>query len=220
VSGDCADAYVLLAEDSSDPHTARDLYAQGLAAGERALGPAVLAEEAGRFWGDVRTRPYMRARFGLARCLADLGQHRDAIAHYRELLRLNPGDSLGARYLLLAALLRTGQDGDAQSLLAQFDEPTALWLYGGALAAFRREGDTPQARARLRAAVRANRHVPAYLTGDAERPPLLPETYALGSPEEAVIAVADLGDVWAATPGALDWVATQIPSKKKRKRRR
>ena len=220
VSPDCADAYVLLAEDSSDVETARDLYAQGLAAGERALGPAVFAEQAGRFWGDVRTRPYMRARFGLARCLADLGQHGDAIPHYRELLRLDAGDSLGVRYSLLGSLLRTGQDGDAESLLAQFDEPTGLWLYGGALAAFRREGDSPASRAKFRAAVRANRHVPAYLTGEAERPPVLPETYAVGSPEEAVISVADLGDVWAATPGALGWVATQVPSKKKRKRRR
>jgi hypothetical protein len=81
LSGDCADAYVLLAEQSGDPSLARDLYAQGVAAGERALGPTAFTEEAGHFWGDVRTRPYMRARFGLARCLEDLGERDEALPH-------------------------------------------------------------------------------------------------------------------------------------------
>ena len=64
LSADCADAYVLLAEECADLGQARDLYAQGVAAGERALGPAFFAEDAGHFWQDVRTRPYLRARFG------------------------------------------------------------------------------------------------------------------------------------------------------------
>ena len=59
-------------------------YAQGVAAGERVLGPTTFDEGAGHFWADVRTRPYMRARFGLARCLEDLGQRDEALTHYRE----------------------------------------------------------------------------------------------------------------------------------------
>src|SRR5205823_13633226 len=43
---------------------ARALYEQGVAAAERALGPDVFAQEAGRFWGIVGTPPYMRARLG------------------------------------------------------------------------------------------------------------------------------------------------------------
>src|SRR5579871_3678295 len=39
VSAECADAYVLLAEAAQDPHEMRDLYEQGIQAGERALGP-------------------------------------------------------------------------------------------------------------------------------------------------------------------------------------
>ena len=40
LSPDCADAYVLLAEETAKtPQEARDLYQQGVAAGERALGP-------------------------------------------------------------------------------------------------------------------------------------------------------------------------------------
>jgi len=212
LSADCADAYVLLAEECADPGQARDLYAQGVAAGERVLGPTVFAEEAGHFWADVRTRPYMRARFGLARCLEDLDQRDEALAHYRELLRLNPGDNQGARYAFLNALLLTGRDDEAGTLLLQFgDEPSALWQYGGALWAFRREGDCPASRQRLRAAVRANRHLPGYLAGDSEWEGPAPQSYAMGSREEAVICVDELGDAWKATPGALQWLATHPP---------
>ena len=221
LSPDCADAYVLLAEECRDLGQARDLYAQGVAAGARALGPAVLDEGAGHFWGDVRTRPYMRARFGLARCLDDLEQRDEALAHYRELLRLNPGDNQGARYAFLNALLLTGRDDEAGTLLRQFgDEPSALWQYGGALWAFRREGDCPASRQRLRAAFRSNRHLPGYLTGDSEWTDAAPQSYAMGSKEEAVICVDELGDAWNATPGALEWLATHAPAGKRRKRHR
>ena len=221
LSADCADAYVLLAEECADLSQARDLYLQGVAAGERALGSSVFAEEAGHFWGDVRTRPYMRARFGLARCLDDLGQRDEALAHYRELLRLNPGDNQGVRYAFLNALLLTGRDDEAETLLLQFgDEPSALWQYGWALWAFRREGDCPASRQRLRAAFRSNRYLPAYLTGDSEWPGAAPESYAMGSREEAVICVDELGDAWDATPGALAWLATHAPAGKRRKRHR
>jgi tetratricopeptide (TPR) repeat protein len=105
LSADCADAYVMLAEEGRHPEEARTLYEAGVAAGERALGPDLFAQEAGHFWGIVWTRPYMRARFGLARCLEALDRRKEAIEHYRELLRLNPGDNQGVRYSLLAALL-------------------------------------------------------------------------------------------------------------------
>jgi tetratricopeptide (TPR) repeat protein len=221
LSTDCADAYVLLAEESSDPGAARDLYAQGVAAGERVLGPDVLVQEAGHFWSDVRTRPYMRARFGLARCLDDLGQRDEAVTHYRELLRLNPNDNLGARYSLLNNLLLTGHDDEAGALLQQFgDEPTAPWQYGWALWAFRREGDCPASRQRLRAAFRANRHVPEYLTGDSEWTDPSPHSHAMGSREEAVVVIDELGVAWKGTPGALQWLRTHAPAGKHRKRHR
>jgi len=221
LSADCADAYVLLAEECANLSQARDLYVQGVAAGERVLGPTVFAEEAGHFWADVRTRPYMRARFGLARCLDDLGQRDEALTHYRELLRLNPGDNQGVRYASLNALLLTGRDDEAGTLLLQFgDEPSALWQYGRALWAFRREGDCPASRQRLRAAFRSNRHLPGYLVGDSEWAGLAPQSYAVGSREEAVICVDELEDAWDATPGALEWLATHAPAGKRRKRHR
>jgi hypothetical protein len=48
----------------------------------------------------------MRARLGLVQALRDLGRDDEAVAHYRELLELNPGDNQGVRYLLVATLLQ------------------------------------------------------------------------------------------------------------------
>jgi len=221
LSPDCADAYVALAEDTYAPDAACAFYEQGVAAGERALGPDVFAQEAGRFWGIVSTRPYMRARFGLAQSLEGLGRRDEAIEHYRELLRLNPGDNQGVRYVLLTALVLAGRDAEAVDLLEQFgDEPTALWSYGRALVVFRREGDSRAARECLRAALRANRHVPQFLTDDADWPGPEPSSYTLGSREEAVICDNELGEAWRATPEALRWLRAHAPSRRSGKHRR
>jgi tetratricopeptide (TPR) repeat protein len=221
LSADCADAYVVLAEESGVLENARVLYEQGVAAGERALGPDVFAKEVGRFWGIVSTRPYMRARLGLAQCLEALDLGEEAIEHYRELIRLNPGDNQGVRYSFLAALLLAGRDDEAAALIEQFgDEPTALWRYGRALSVFRREGDSRAARECLRAALRTNRHVPQLLTGDAEWPGPEPTAYAPGSREEAAICDSDLGDAWEATPDATRWLRAHAPVRKSGKRRR
>ena len=221
LSGDCADAYVILAEQSNDVAQALDLYARGVAAGERALGPRVFAENAGRFWGLTNTRPYMRARFGLGQCLEEVGWRDEAIGHYRELLGLNPNDNQGVRYSLLPALLTAGLDDEAGVLLQQFrDEPTAMWLYGLTLWTFRREGGSPVAHASLRRALAVNRRVPKYLIGKQELPHADPPSYALRSEEEAVICARALVGLWQATRGAVEWLRTEAYRKKSRKRQK
>lgn len=221
LSPDCADAYVLLAEEASSSESALDLYRQGVAAGERALGPETFREPAGEFWGPVSTRPYMRALFGVAQSLEALGRDEEAIGHYRRLLQLNPNDNQGVRDVLLPLLFLLGQDTEAKALLQQYeDDGSALWRYGWTLWTFRAEGDSPSARARLRDAIRVNRHVPGYLTGTVEMPPALPDSYQIGSPDEAAICADELWDVWADTPGALDWLRTSSPRKSQKPRRR
>ena len=132
-SPDCADAYVLLAEATGDPGEARALYEQGVRAGERALGPVAFRDDAGHFWGILETRPYMRARHGLAAVLWHLGEREAAIGHLRDLLRLNPGDNQGLRYTLATWLLATGDDAALEDLLGQYpEEGSATWAYAHA----------------------------------------------------------------------------------------
>jgi len=208
ISPDCADAYVLLAEMARTPTEARDLYEQGVQAGAHALGPRAFEEDAGHFWGIIETRPYMRARAGLASVLWRLGEHQQAIEHYRDMLRLNPGDNQGLRYILANCLLREGDDEALGQLLGQYpDDVAAEWTYTRALRLFRREGASPQADQTLKEAMRKNRHVPRYLLGKKRLPQSLPTLVGLGDDSEAAVYAAGATDIWQRTPGALEWLA-------------
>ena len=163
----CADAYVLLAEVAAgSAEEARDHFTKGVNAGELALGPEGFKEYAGHFWGFLETRPYMRARAGLAHTLLKLGDAEGAIGHFREMLRLNPNDNQGIRYSLAGCLLRRDEPAALNELLAEYaDEGSAFWLYTRALMAFREGGpDDPKAMALAKDAWSANEHVPAILS--------------------------------------------------------
>lgn len=208
ISEDCADAYVLLAEESAGSlEEARDLYTAGVEAGKRALGEEMFAEAEGHFWGVVETRPYMRARAGLANCLWQLGQHQAAIGHYEEMLRLNPGDNQGIRYLLLTAYLAEDMDTKAERLLGEYeDDASATWLYNRALLVYRQEKSGKKARTQLQEALQYNPHVPAYLLGRKRLPKQLPPYVGFGDENEAVYYVAESGHLWVEQEGALDWL--------------
>jgi tetratricopeptide (TPR) repeat protein len=219
----CADAYVLLAEEAAQsPKEARDLYAKGVEAGELALGPEGFAEYEGMFWGFLETRPYMRARLGLALTLLKLDDEDGAISHFRDMLRLNPDDNQGVRYLLAGCLLRRGEDAALKELLASYkDEGSAFWLYTRALLAFREGGEGDERAAALaREAWAANEHVPAILAGTKPPAPSQEGYITMGGPDEAIEYVMVCGSAWHRTPGAVDWlikaVATLAPRRRPR----
>lgn len=205
-SPDCADAYVLLAEATGDPRQAKGLYAEGMQAGIRAIGPARFVADIGHFWGIVETRGYMRARQGLAEALWVLGEREEGITHAREMLRLNPMDNQGMRYFLAQWLLAVGDDAAVDRLLRDYpDDATATWAYTKALLAFRRQGAGAVATRSLKAALKTNPYVPFYLFGLWALPEELPEYVGMGDENEAISYVADAITNWIDTAGALDW---------------
>ncbi|MDD4136308.1 MAG: hypothetical protein PHT99_00230 [Methanoregula sp.] len=208
VSPDCADAYVLLAEEAAADFTeAIRFLEEGVRAGERALGERIFAEDAGNFWGILETRPYMRARFDLAHLLYMTGKRAPAIAHMQDLLRLNPGDNQGVRHELAACLLGEGDLEALKKLLEEYpDEYSAVWFYSRALLEYRREGRTPEADACLIRAFEQNRFVPPYLLGKTRFPVRAPEYMSIGDETEAVVYALDNAQVWQETPGALMWM--------------
>ncbi len=211
ISPDCADAYVLLAAAATTPAAARRLYEQGVQAGERALGPETFTADSGHFWGIVETRPYMRARQGLAEVLWHLGEREAAIAHLQDMRRLNPGDNQGLRYALASWLLTVGDDAALERLLAAYpDEAGAHWAYTRALLTFRRQGSGVTADRALRQALRANPHVPAYLLGAKPFPAQPPDHYGIGDDNEAVIYLAEAAEGWLETPEAPEWLAAAL----------
>jgi hypothetical protein len=209
ISPDCADAYVLLAEEEARSlEQANAYYAQGVEAGRRALGPEIFAEEAGHFWGITQTRPFMRALEGYSRTLWLLGDREASVAHQQELLRLNPGDNQGVRYSLVHCLLELERFDELSRLFSRYpDEISADMLYARALAVFLQERASPRANRRRLQALQANPHVPPYLLGETRLPRQLPDSYGLGDENEAILYVAQYGAAWLQREEALLWLA-------------
>ena len=114
----------------------------------------------------------------------------------------------GIRYVLLSALLELDAKPDLLKELFELypDDGMADWLYGPALDAFRREGDTAISRKLLSEAKKANPYVPAYLLGKKQLPKRLPDYVGLGDEREAVSCAAEYRKVWRRTSGALEWL--------------
>lgn len=206
-----ADAYALLAtEEARTDEEARALWEEAVKGAEAALGKRAFAENVGHFWGLIETRPYMRARHGLAQCLWHLGERSAALEHFQELLRLNPNDNQGVRYQLAACLLEAGEDDALSALLARYDgDASAVWGWSAALLEFRRSGDATSSRKALSEATGQNPHVAGYLVGEKNLPRHLPDYIGFGDESEAIAYAAEHSDAWRGTRGALDWLASQ-----------
>ncbi len=168
VSPDCADAYNLLAElTAGSLQEGVEIYRKGVEASQRALGEEAFVEDVEHFWGLLETRPYMRARVGLADCLWRLGKGAEAVEHYQDLLRLNPMDNQGTREALLPRLIELGRDEDAEEVYQFYEEEArAIWPYLRALLDFRKHGDSAIADKSIEEAFDRNEYAPAYLLGE------------------------------------------------------
>ncbi len=218
VSGLCADAWGLLASEApAGSPLALSLWRQAVAAGEVAIGPWRMVEWQGEFWGILETRPYMRARQGMALELRRQDQLGEAIDTLRGTLALNPNDNQGIRYILLDWLLEAGALPEAAALHAAYEEDSsAAWHYAATLLAFR-QGGGAAALPVLTAALANNPHVPGLLLGRQAMPAEDPEYYSPGDASEAAVYCQTGAPGWRATPGALDWLAEAAPAKPKRK---
>jgi tetratricopeptide (TPR) repeat protein len=212
ISPQCADAYVLLAQEEADTvKRALELYKQGMEAGAGALGEKYIRENTGHFWGLLETRPYMRARQGLAETLWRLKRYEEAIEHYRELLHLNPGDNQGNRYALLDLLMQIERYEEARTLLKQYgDEWSAVWLYSRVLLEFQKRGASAAAKKILQQAVEENPFVPAYLMGQKRVPNRQVDYYGWGDESEAVYYASEHLNHWRQIPGAVEWLRAEI----------
>jgi tetratricopeptide (TPR) repeat protein len=206
---DCADAYVMLAEETADHlFEAIELYRKGVEAGTRTIGKKHFDDIKGHFWGYIETRPYMRAKAGLAGCLWEGGHFEEALKHYREMLELNPSDNQGIRYIIAGCLLYLGLEEELEKLLGKYDEVSCEWLYTKALFAFMKRGDAIDSLGLLRNAIKANMFVPIYLLNRKEMPEILPDMYSFGSEDEAVVYVERNGSIWRKIKGSLSWLAS------------
>jgi tetratricopeptide (TPR) repeat protein len=210
ISPDAPDGYLLLAHDASAWEEALVLAEKAVAAAMRLLGDDPF-ERFPEFWGPAITRPYMRARYAVGYALWKQGKVADARQEFQELLRLNPKDNQGARYLLVALLLEMGEYGQAQQVISRFSpDNLSHWAYNKVLLHFRRRGDDPAARDLGRQALRANPFVPGLLLGQMPITSWELEFIAAGEIDEAIEYVHLYKQAWLMVAGALEWLRRWI----------
>jgi hypothetical protein len=222
LDGDCVSAHMLLAELADTPSAALAHASNAVAAGERALGPA-LTDEHPMLWGDPVGREWLIARGQLAELCWLMGDRPRAIAEARDVLARNPGDNQGMRYVLLQWLMRAGALADIDQLLGSYDDDaSAAWQFTTALHRYRTQGATAEATRTLRAAVTANRFVVPLLLGTREMPTAMSAAYTLGGEEEAALYVESALTLWLEAGDALGWaesVAASQPTTRRAKKR-
>lgn len=211
------DAYVALSTVAETSIERLAILREAVRRGDRIWGEAAKRPEADFFWYDHDTRPWMRAMNILALALWESDERPDAVALLDKLLRLQPNDSLGARYAAMSWHAVLGNWAAVEKLLrscAKHDDAGAAYAWTLLLNDVRlgRATDKP-----LAEALECNPHVPGFLLASAHSA-FEGDSYSPGSPEEAHI-YADFGrDAWRVVPGALEWLRTASPTPRRRKR--
>jgi tetratricopeptide (TPR) repeat protein len=212
----CADAYLMMADDDADTEDERFALLQAaVAAGEDAMKLLGYEKDAGQYWGIIETRPFMRALHALG--LEHMVRKELHLAQklFERMLKLNPNDNQGVRYILLDVLLQLGKGKDAAKLHKKYQEEySAFWGFGGALLCFMKEGEGALATAALAKAREMNTHVAAYLSGQKKIPKRLPAYYSPGADGEAQSYVVDSMASWKSVTGALEWIKGEVLGKK------
>ncbi|MDR6121610.1 tetratricopeptide (TPR) repeat protein [Bacillus sp. SLBN-46] len=202
----CVDAYVILAEKTKSLEDAILMYEKGIQAGERELGKEFFKENKGFFWGLTETRPFMRAKQHYAEALSLLGNVKDAIVQYEELLELNPMDNQGVRYSLFVAYVDAGEYKKARNLLQQYDEASAHGAYNKLLLELSEKGFTKKAQLLAKAAKKENKYVIPYLVGKKRLPAYPPDYYGFGDENEAIVYADMHLHLWKRIDGLAEWL--------------
>ena len=161
---------------------------------ERNLGDDFFDEHAGHFWGNVFTRPYMRAKQHLGELLAETGQQAEAIAVFERMLELNPHDNQGMRFPLLGLYLAANRPGDANRLMSNYpDEERILGSVAWARVLEQwLSGNLDGAEAALARARKVNPFAERYLSGARALPDDAPAYYRPGEESEAQVCAREL----------------------------
>lgn len=201
------DAYNYLASVERDIDKAIKLYEKAIEAGEQTLGKKFFKSEKGHFWGLLETRPYMRAKAGLADCFYAKNEVDKAIEIYEEMLELNPNDNQGVRYLLSSMLLGKEDLTKYERFLKNSEEEDcAVWNFNNALYHFKKYRANAKTEKTLVKAHKRNGFVIDYLLGIKELPDQPPQYIGRGDENEAIAYVFDTWKIWRDTENAFNWL--------------
>ncbi|MFP3089498.1 hypothetical protein LQZ21_04135 [Treponema sp. TIM-1] len=205
----CTDAYNVLGYDEKDGDKRLGYFTQAIECFKKRYDQKYFDETIGYFWGVMETRPFMRALQGYGQILWEKGRSKEAIETFNYMLTLNPSDNQGVRYALVSWLFIADDLKGVRKLLKTYTEGTACMRFSALLLKILEKKDTKLIRKQYDAAVEANGYVIPYLLKKKRIPAAIPDHYALGSKEEAIIYVNDEygAAAWKTYPEALKALA-------------
>jgi len=157
-------------------------------------------------WGFLENRPYLRALHGVALGYLRLKQRKNAIPLLEKMLRLNPNDNQGIRYLVGPEYLRTGKTDKAREILeAEADSYPSYHYELGLL--HMGKGEWVEATTSLRRGFATNAYIAEALLGNPAPAPLpIWHGSNFGDADMATDYVAQYGDYWARFPDLLQFL--------------
>lgn len=201
-----AEAYNYLANNEGEIEAAVKLYKKAIEVAKQTIGEEKFKLFKGNFWIAFETRPFMRAKAGLANCLKHMDKKEEAIEIFEELLELNPNDNQGIRYLLSPLYLELDNFKGFEKLNKNYkDDSSADAFYNVALCEYKKNGKSKKADKLLLKAYKQNIHVIDFLLGDKTIPDVLPQYVGRGDQNEAIIYAHYNWHLWETTEDALEW---------------
>ena len=203
-------ALIHLAQYETEPEKAEALLEKAIQFAEKKLGEVFFKKNRGNFWGIVETRPFMTARYDIARCKELLGKDEEAMKIYQEMLKLNPNDNQAVRVELARLYLKHYKLDLYHKLYKKYKEDTsAWWTYHFAYFAFLVYGERNTSSNALINAVKSNEYVIRILTTEEALPEDLSDYYAPGSKEEASYYLMDNLELWTRDIRAIEWLVRE-----------
>ncbi|KZX17666.1 hypothetical protein MBCUT_01440 [Methanobrevibacter cuticularis] len=181
------DDYVI---DETNPLETIEDYQRAIDLFRTTKGEEYFEEHKGYFWGLVETRPFMMHLLEQAILLWDDDQKEQAVKQLKYILKLNPGDNQGIRYILINYLFELDRLKEVEDLLNFFDEEySANWAFSELLLSIKNKKEKKSIEQLYKEAIELNKYVIPFLTGKKKIPNYLPEFYSFGDESEAIMYV-------------------------------
>ena len=169
------------------------------------VGEEFFKENEGNFWAIPETRTFMGCLFEQTLLFWQNNEKDKAIDQLKYLLKLNPRDDQGVRYVLLAYLLELDMLEDAQSLMMSYgDDYSTYWSFCELLLDIKKQEDSAIIEMEFGMCVECNEYVVPYLIGDEKIPSDAVGSYDDGDRNEAIFYVQSAGDAWFNDKNALN----------------
>ena len=169
------------------------------------VGDEFFKENEGNFWAIPETRTFMGCLFEQTLLFWQNNEKDKAINQLKYLLKLNPRDDQGVRYVLLAYLLELDMLEDAQSLMMSYgDDYSTYWSFCELLLDIKKQEDSAIIEMEFGMCVECNEFVVPYLIGDEKIPSDAVGSYDDGDRNEAIFYVQSAGDAWFNDKNALN----------------